>query len=161
MSTTIAATLATLIITGMTSAVSHDVTILGGSLATVILASSTLVRSSASIYPAFLFGAIAMSVIALVSSEANTAPFDSRIHVLSCYIALVGMAFASPDMSGFCQQVMMGTNLLLTGWVLYQGTAVDQLKAWQISNPSGLDVMEYMNQASYNMNDNPLKNVIS
>ena len=80
MSTTIAAFFATLITTGMTSAVSHDFTIVGGSLATVIFAAATVVRRNVSVYPAFLLGAISMIVMALVSSEANTAPFSSTIH---------------------------------------------------------------------------------
>ncbi len=137
MSTTIAALFATLITTGMTSAVSHDFTLVGGSIATVIFAASTIVRRDASVYPAFLIGAFLMVVIALVSSEANTAPFSSTIHVLSMYVALIGLAFSSKDLSSFCQQLMMGTNLLLTGWVLYQGYDAEPLKAWQISNPTG------------------------
>lgn len=137
MSTTIAAFFATMITTGMTSAVSHDFTLVGGSIATVIFAASTIVRRDASVYPAFLIGAFFMVVIALVSSEANTSPFSSTIHVLSMYTALIGLAFSSRDLSSFCQQLMMGTNLLLTGWVLYQGYGVEPLKAWQISNPTG------------------------
>ncbi|MCX7385143.1 MAG: O-antigen ligase family protein [Planctomycetales bacterium] len=137
MSTTIAALFATLITTGMTSAVSHDITIVGGSIVTVIFAASTIVRRDASVYPVFLIGTISMVVIALVSSEANTSPFSSTIHVLSMYVALIGLAFSSRDLSSFCQQLMMGTNLLLTGWVLYQGYDAEPLKAWQISNPTG------------------------
>ena len=137
MSTTIAAFIATLITTGMTSAVSHDFTIVGGSIAAVILASSTVVRRNVSVYPVFLLGAISMLVIALVSSEARTADFSSTIHVLSMYVALIALAFSSPDLSNFCQQFMMGTNLLLTAWILYQGSGVETMKAWQISNPTG------------------------
>ena len=137
MSTTIAALFATLITTGMTSAVSHDFTIVGGSLATVIFAASIIVRRNASVYPVFLIGTISMVIIALVSSEANTSPMSSTIHVLAMYVALIGLAFSSGNLSSFCQQLMMGTNLLLTGWVLYQGYNVEPLKAWQISNPMG------------------------
>ena len=53
------------------------------------------------------------------------------------YVALIGLAFSSPDLSNFCQQLMMGTNLLLTAWILYQGYDAEPLKAWQISNPTG------------------------
>jgi hypothetical protein len=137
MSTTVAAFFATLITTGMTSAVSHDFTLVGGSIATVILAASIVVRRDVSVYPAFLIGAFVMVVIALVSSEANTSAFSSTIHVLSMYTALIGLAFSSRDLSNFCQQLMMGTNLMLTGWVLYQGYDAEPLKAWQISNPTG------------------------
>ena len=137
MSTTVAAIIATLITTGMTSAVSHDLTILGGSVLAIIFAASIVVRKDAKVYPVFLIGAILMVIIALVSSEANTSEFSSTIHVLSMYVALVSLAFSSPDLSKFCQQLMMGTNLLLTVWILYQGHQVEPLKAWQISNPAG------------------------
>ena len=137
MSTTIAAFIAALITTGMTSLVSHDLTLVGGSIAAVVLAASTVVQRNVTIYPAFLLGTIAMTVIALVSSETNTSPFSSTIHVLSMYVAIIGLAFSSPDLSGFCQQLMMGTNLMLTGWILYQGYDAEPLKAWQISTPTG------------------------
>ena len=137
MSTTIAALIAALITTGMTSLVSHDLTLVGGSIAAVVLAASTVVQRNVTVYPAFLLGTIAMTVIALVSSETNTSPFSSTIHVLSMYVAIIGLAFSSPDLSSFCQQLMMGTNLLLTGWVLYQGYEAEPLKAWQISTPTG------------------------
>lgn len=137
MSTTIAALIATLITTGMTSAVSHDFTLVGGSFATALFSMSILIRRNASAYPVLLVAALAMIVIALVSSEVNTSAFSSTIHVLSMYVALIGLAFSSPDLSKFCQQLMMGNNLLLTGWILYQGYDAEPLKAWQISNPSG------------------------
>jgi len=137
MSTTIAAFIAALITSGMTSFVSHDLTLVGGSIAAVIFAASTVVQRNVIIYPAFLLGTIAMTVIALVSSETNTSPFDSTIHVLSMYVAIIGLAFFSPDLSSFCQQLMMATNLMLTGWVLYQGYYAEPLKAWQISSPTG------------------------
>lgn len=137
MSTTIAAFIATLITTGMTSAVSHDFTIVGGSVAAVIFAASAVVRSNVKVYPVFLFGTISLTVLALVSSEANTSQFSSTIHVLSMYVALIGLAFSSPDLSKFCQQVMMGNNLLLTAWILSQGYDAEPMKAWQISSPTG------------------------
>jgi hypothetical protein len=137
MSTFFAAFIATLITTGMSSAVSHDLTILGGSIVTLIFAASTVVRKNANVYPVFLIGAFLMVVIALISSEVNTSEFSSTVHVLSMYVALIGLAFSSPDLSSFCQQLMMGTNLLLTVWIMYQGYYAEPLKAWQISNPSG------------------------
>ena len=139
MSTTIAAIIATLIITGMSSAVSHDITVIGGSAASLIFGCVGLVSRNASIHLPFFFGAFAMSVIALISSEANTALFPSTIHVLSCYVAIAGLAVSSPDLSKFCQQVLMATNLLLTFWILRQGFGGGQsLKAWQITNPAGV-----------------------
>ena len=137
MSTTIAVFIATLITTGMTSAVSHELTLLGGSFASLLFAVCALVSRNAQVFPAFLFGAIALSALALVSAESNTAEFSSTIHVLSSYLALLAMAFSSADLSRFCQQFILSTNLLLTGWILYQATNVSALEAWQITNPSG------------------------
>jgi len=137
MSTFIAAMIATLITTGMTSAISHDLTLVGGSVVTVILTASMIGRRNVSVYPVFLFGAISMAVIAIVSSEARTSQYSSTIHVLSMYVALIGLAFSCPDLSKFCQHLMMGNNVLLTGWILYQGYDAEPLKAWQISSPTG------------------------
>ena len=137
MSTTLAALISTLIATGMTSAVSHQVTLLGGCGAALIFSFYALVSRDARIYPTFLLGAIALSAIALVSAEANTAEFSSTIHVLSSYLALSALAFASGDLSRFCQQFMLSSNIMLTVWILYQATRVSAFEAWQISNPSG------------------------
>jgi len=137
MSTTIAAIIATLITTGMTSAVSHTATLIGGSLACLVLAGCTLLSRNARIYPVFLFGTIALCALSLVSAESNTSEFSSTMHVLSSYAALAALAFASSDVSSFCRQLMLGTNLLLTYWILYQAYHLSALEAWLISNPSG------------------------
>ncbi|MCA9010201.1 MAG: O-antigen ligase family protein [Planctomycetaceae bacterium] len=137
MSTTIAAVLAALITTGLTSAVSHEFTIVGGSMAAVLFAVSTVVQRNVTVYTTFLFGAICMVMIALVSSEVNTAPITNTVHVVSMYVALISLAFSSPDRSTFCPQFIMLTNLIVTTSVLYQGLNGELLKAWQISNPAG------------------------
>jgi len=137
MSTTLAAAIATLIATGMTSAFSHEFTLLAGSGVSMILGAFALVSRDARLYPTFLLGAVAMSAIALVSSEVNTSEFSSTIHVVSCYLALLGLAFSSYDLSVFCQRFMMCCNLLLTFWVLYFGFKAEELEAWQIANPAG------------------------
>ncbi|HRA87811.1 MAG TPA: O-antigen ligase family protein [Planctomycetaceae bacterium] len=137
MSTTVAAIIATLMTSGMTSAVSHQFTMIGGSAAAVLLAGCALVRSNSQVYLAFLFGAIVLSVLALLSSESNTAQFSSTIHVLACYLAILALAVSSPDLSNFCQQLMMGNNVLLTAWVMYQANQANAFEAWSISNPSG------------------------
>lgn len=137
MSTTVAALFATLIATGMTSAVHHQWGLIGGSAASLLFGLAAMFSRNASIYPTFLLGSIAMSILALISAEVNTAALSSTIHVLSCYIALAGLAFSSVDLSRFCRQFMMTTNLLLTAWILHQGMNAAKLEAWQISNPSG------------------------
>lgn len=137
MSTTIAAMIVVLITTGMTSALNHQFTLLSGCGAAVLYAGCGLISRNARIFPSFLFGAIAMSTIVLVSSETNVAEFSSTIHILSCYLALIALAVSSVDLSNFSQQVIMGNNLLLTAWILYQAQNADTLKAWAISNPSG------------------------
>ena len=137
MSTPIAALLATLITTGMTSAVSHQFTLVGGCAAAIAFAFCSMLSPRATIHPFYLFGAVAMAMLALVSSESNTSEFTSTIHVLSSYAALAALAFSSPDMSKFCRQLMLGNNLMLTAWILYQSRTVESLSAWQISNPAG------------------------
>lgn len=137
MSTTCAALIVILITTGMTSAVSHQLTLLGGCAGALIFAGCGFVSRRAQLFPTFLFGTIAISAIVLVSSEANICEFSSTIHILSCYLALISLAVSSADLSKFSQQVIMGNNLWLTGWVLYQAHNADTLKAWAISNPSG------------------------
>ena len=129
MSTTVAAIIATLMTSGMTSAVSHQFTMIGGSAAAVLLAGCALVRSNSQVYLAFLFGAIVLSVLALLSSESNTAQFSSTIHVLACYLAILALAVSSPDLSNFCQQLMMGNNILLTAWVMYQANQANAFEA--------------------------------
>lgn len=137
MSTTVAALIATLIVTGMSSAVSHTLTLVGGAVGCVILACSSLLSRDAKIYPFFIFGTVALAILALVSSEHNTSEFSSTIHILSSYIALVALATSSGSISSFCQQLILGTNVLLTGWILYQGSEINAVQSWQISNPSG------------------------
>jgi O-antigen ligase len=136
-STTIAAIVAALITTGMTSAYSHTATLLGGSVASLMLAGCAILSPHARAYLFFLFGAIALMVLALVSAEVNTAEISSTIHVLSCYAALGALAFSSTDVSSFCRQLILGTNLILTYWILYQAYHLSALEAWLISNPSG------------------------
>lgn len=136
-STTIAALVAALITTGMTSAVSHAATLLGGSVASLMLAGCAVLSANARAYLFFLFGTVALMVLALVSAEVNTAEITSTIHVLSCYAALGALAFSSTDVSSFCRQLILGTNLILTGWILYQAYHLSALEAWLISNPSG------------------------
>ncbi len=137
MSTTIAAIIAALITTGMTSAVSHTATLLGGSAASLALAGCAILSRNARVYPVFLFGTISLCVLVLVSSEYNTSEVSSTIHVLCSYAALGALAVSSTDVSAFCRQLIMGTNLVLTYWILYQAYHLSALEAWLISNPSG------------------------
>jgi hypothetical protein len=137
MSVTLAALICTLIATGMTSAVQHQFTLVGGCLAATVYAGCGLLSRQAMIYPFFACGAVLLSTLALISSEANTAEFTSTIHVLSSYLALVALGVSSKDLSSFCRQFILSTNLLLTGWILYQATQVTAVEAWAISNPSG------------------------
>ncbi|MFO0979289.1 MAG: O-antigen ligase family protein [Planctomycetaceae bacterium] len=137
MSTTIAAFVATLFATGMASAVNHQMALVGGAVGCVLFALYGMLSRGATMYVIFLVSASVLSIIALVSSEANTAEFTSTIHILSSYLALISLAFASRDLSSFCQQTMLMTNMLLTGWILYQAQQLDSLEAWSISNPSG------------------------
>lgn len=137
MSTTIAALIATLITTGMTSAISHPLTLLGGAGVSLAFGACGALSRDARLYPVHFFGALALCTLALLSSEATTASFTSTTHVLASYAALAALAVSSSDLSAFCRQVIMGNNLLLTFWILHQARQMDTMEAWQISNPSG------------------------
>ena len=71
LSTSIAAIVAALITTGMTSAYSHTATLLGGSVASLMLAGCAILSPHARAYLFFLFGAIALMVLALVSADSR------------------------------------------------------------------------------------------
>jgi O-antigen ligase len=137
MSTTVAAFLATLITTGMTSAVSHQFTMLGGCCAALLMATYALVRPDSRVHFTFLLGAVAMSLLALISAEVNRCAESSTIHVLACYLALLSLAFSTPHLSSFCQQLMLFSNILLTTWIIAQAGRVNAFEAWAISNPAG------------------------
>ena len=137
MSTTIAAFVATLLATGMASAVNHQMALVGGAVGCVLFAMYGMLSRGATMYVIFLVSASVLAIISLVSSESNTAEFTSTIHILCSYLALIALAFSSKDLSSFCQQTMLMTNMLLTGWILYQAQQLDSLEAWSISNPSG------------------------
>lgn len=137
MSTTIVAFLAALITTGMTSAVSHSMTLLGGCAASLLLAFCSLLSPAARIHLPFLLCTSAMCILALLSAEVNVSEISSTVHILSCYLALAALGFSTPDVSGFCRRLILSTNLVLTGWILYQAWHLSALEAWLISNPAG------------------------
>ena len=137
MGSLVAAIIGTLLTSGMLSAVSHELTLLGGAAACVLFALNGLLSDRASIHPVFGLGAVALSLLCLISSESSAASVSSTIHILSCYVATVALACSSPDLSVFCRQLIFGNNLLLTVWVLFQAVQATELRAWAISNPSG------------------------
>ena len=137
MGSLVAAIIGTLLTSGMLSAVSHEMTLLGGAAACVLFAVNGLLSNRASIHPVFGLGAVVLSLLCLISSESSAASVSSTIHILACYVATVALACSSPDLSVFCRQLIFGNNLLLTAWVLFQAVQATELRAWAISNPSG------------------------
>ncbi len=133
----VAAILGTLLTSGMMSAVSHELTILGGGAACLLFAASGLLSHRASIHPVFALGTLALSLLCLISSESSAASVSSTIHIFSCYVATIALACSSQDLSSFCRHLIFGNNLLLTGWVFFQAFQATELRAWAISNPSG------------------------
>ncbi|MFM7036934.1 MAG: O-antigen ligase family protein [Planctomycetaceae bacterium] len=136
MSTTIAAFLAAMLATGMSSAISHPLTLVGGGVAAVMMGVCAMVQTDAKLHMTFIFGSLGMAVLALLSAEANHSADSSAIHVLCCYLALMSMGFSSARMSSFCNQTIFISNIWLTGWVIYHGTQTEAFRAWQISNPA-------------------------
>lgn len=134
---TIVAFLAAALATGMSSAISHPLTIIGGSMCSLMMAGFAIVRPDTKVHGTFVLCTIAMTVLALVSAEVNYSVVSSTFHVLCCYLAMLGMGFSSVHLSRFCNQLMLMTNLWLTAWVVILGTQVDVFEAWKISNPAG------------------------
>lgn len=137
MSTVMAALLVTLLTSCLTSAVSHQFTIVGGAAAAVVYTVAGLISPRARLHPIFLFCAATLTVLVLVSSEVNTNNMPGTIHIFSCYIATLALAVSSPDLSKFCRWVIFCNNILLTFFVLGQVLRNPSLKAWSIDNPSG------------------------
>ena len=89
MSTTIAAFLAAMLATGMSSAISHPLTLVGGGVAAVMMGVCAMVQTDAKVHMTFIFGSLGMAVLALLSAEANHSADSSAIHVLCCLLALM------------------------------------------------------------------------
>ncbi len=134
---TLLAFLSAMLTTGMSSAISHPLTIVGGSVVSLLMAAFAVIRPDTKVHGTFVLGSFVMTVLALVSAEANYCVESSTFHVLCCYLALLGMGFSSVHLSGFCKQLMLMTNLWLTAWVVILGTQVQVFEAWKISNPAG------------------------
>ncbi|MFM7038919.1 MAG: O-antigen ligase family protein [Planctomycetaceae bacterium] len=134
---TLLAFLTAMITTGMSSAIAHPLTIVGGSVVSLLMAAFAIVRPDTRVYGTFVVGSLVMTVLALVSAQANYCVESSTFHVLCCYLALLGMGFSSVHLTSFCKQLMLMTNLWLTAWVVILGTQVEVFEAWKISNPAG------------------------
>ena len=137
MSTVMVALLVTLLTSCLTSAVSHQFTIVGGAAAAVAYTVAAFISPRARLHPIFLFCAASLTVLVLVSSEINTNDMPGTIHIFSCYIATLALAVSTPDLSKFCRWVIFCNNILLTFFVMVQVLRNPSLKAWSIENPSG------------------------
>lgn len=133
MSTFLAAFIAALLATGITSAVSHEITLLGAGGGATIFAALGLLNRRVQVYPALLLYPIGLCVICLISAEVNHAQSSSTIHILACYATLIAFAVATPDYSEFCRRFMLLTNIILVVWILFQAMTVSSLGAWKIT----------------------------
>lgn len=133
MSRFIAAFLASMLATGITSAVRHELTLLGASGAAVLLTMLSLLNRRVQVYPLLLVLPIGLCIICLISSEVNYSPHSSTIHVLSCYATLIAFSVATTDYSAFCRSFMLQTNIILVVWILFQAMTVQSLGAWKIN----------------------------
>ncbi len=133
MSTYLAAFIAAMLATGITSAVSHELTLLGACAGALLLTVLTLLNPRVQVYPLLLLLPIAMCIICLVSSEVNFAEESSTIHILACYATLLAFAVVTPDYSLFFRSFILQTNVILTVWILIQASQVTALGAWKIT----------------------------
>lgn len=129
----LAALVACLLATGMTSVASHKVTVLTGALFAMLLPVICMFQARARLYPMFLILPVVMSVWCLISSELTIAPSSSMIHILSCYIALVGLGATSPVLSSFCRQMIVMSAAVLSGMVLIQTIRAGTIQTWTVT----------------------------
>jgi O-antigen ligase len=137
MYSTLAAILAAFLTTGMSSYISHPLTVVGSCVVCLIMAGFAIVHPASRVHPVFLLGGLAMAVLALLSAEANRCDDSSTIHVISCYLAMLSMGFSSPSLSAFCRKLILINNVFITFWILIQGAQGNAFQAWKITNPAG------------------------
>lgn len=137
MYSTLAAILAAFLTTGMSSYISHPLTVVGGCVVCLIMAGFAIIHPASKVHPVFLFCGLAMAVLTLLSAEANRSDHSSTIHVISCYLAMLSMGFSSPSLSTFCRKLILINNVFITFWIIAQGAQGNAFQAWKITNPAG------------------------
>lgn len=133
MSLTVAALIASLLVTGLTSLASHQVTLIGGAAASLLFGFLGVLNSNGRLHLVFLFGPLLLCGLCLISTESNIAPGSSAIHILASYAALAGLAASSADFSRFSRQLIGFTFLIQVSWVLVQTAWAGRLAAWTVS----------------------------
>lgn len=133
MSLTVAALIASLLVTGLTSLASHQVTLIGGAAASLLFGFLGALNSNGRLHLVFLFGPLVLCALCLISTESNIAPGSSAIHILASYAALAGLAASSSDFSRFSRQLIVFTFLIQVTWVLVQTAWAGRLAAWTVS----------------------------
>lgn len=137
MSLTILAAVTALLTTGITSLISHPLTMTGGAAASVGFAALGLLSRGARIHPGYVVAPPLMALLVLVSSEYNISPVSSTIHLLSCYVAFLGLAGTFPEFSEFCQRVCVLTYLILVAVVLGQTVRSGTISSWNVKGAAG------------------------
>lgn len=133
MSQSILALLLVLLITGVTSLVSHPLTLLGSAAASLILTATGILHPRGRVAPGYLLAALGMVVLCLLSSEARISATSSTIHIFSCYATLAGLAVYVPDYAPLCRRVCIVTYAVLIVWILVQTAQAGTVASWTVS----------------------------
>ncbi len=137
MSLTIVAAVLALLTTGITSLISHPLTMLGGAAASVGFVALGLLSRGARIHPGYVVAPPIMLLLVLISSEHNISPVSSTIHLLSCYVAFLGLAGTFPEFFDVCQRVCLLTYLVLVAMVLGQTLQTGAISSWSVKGAAG------------------------
>jgi len=126
-----------ILITGITSVVSHPLTLLGSAAASLLFTATCLVNPTCRFRPGYLVAVVALGTICLLSSEQNVSPLSSTIHILACYVSLAGFAVYVPEFSMFCRRVSILTFGILCVWVLVQTIQAGAIGSWTVTGTAG------------------------
>lgn len=126
-----------LLITGITSMVSHPLTLVGSTAASITMMLLGILNPNGTLKPMYLVIAGILAIICLLSSESNVAPTSSTIHILSCYSALAGLSMSTPAFSGFVRRTCVLTFIVLTMWIFVQTARAGTIASWTVSGTAG------------------------
>lgn len=133
MSLTVVALAIVLLITGVTSLVSHPLTLLGSAAVALALTLIGVIHPNGRLSPGFLVAALGLCVLCLLSSESNISSVSSTVHILACYATVAGLAVYVPDYSDLCRRVCLLTYAVLIVWVLAQTIQVGTIASWTVN----------------------------
>ncbi|MBL8815664.1 MAG: hypothetical protein JNL58_06515 [Planctomyces sp.] len=122
-----------LLITGITSVVSHPLTLLGSAATAISFTFLGILNPSCRIKPLYFASSVLLCILCLLSFERNVATTSSTMHILACYSSLAGLSVAVPQFSDFCRKVCVIVFGVLSCWILAQTIRAGTVASWTVS----------------------------